>query len=51
MNILIEKGTKYDIDQLEQLYDDLMIILRITLTIPVGEKASILPVKTQLTVL
>ena len=34
MNILIEKGTKYHIDQLEQLYDDLNDFLENSINYP-----------------
>ncbi len=34
MNIIIEKGTKYDIDQLEQLYDDLNDFLETSINYP-----------------
>jgi ribosomal protein S18 acetylase RimI-like enzyme len=44
MNILIEKGTKYDIDQLEQLYDDLNDYLENSINYP-GWRKGIYPTR------
>lgn len=44
MNIIIEKGTRYDIDQLEQLYDDLNDYLEAGINYP-GWRKGIYPAR------